>query len=641
MAIEFSCACGRKLRVKDVSAGREFVCPSCKSPVIAPSMLSEFPGPMESVFVPVKFAEDSQPTDHAIPQARSTPFWKNPIILIGGVFPATVLVCFATYLWWEASAKSQADHIRSIKLEADELSATRPEDALDRYEQLIAEIGETAKDPGELAILSIAKSNRDHLVEVVRPIRAKRKAEAERVANQLIQTEKLQNEIRRLASIRATISGKAWVETKLGITTELRGVTVTIIPAYVPASSIRPLLNALMSDPRFGSVARQDWGQLKDDQFVDMLGVWRMIRAIGIGPDNPDGEEKYRSFRDDIIWPMAVKRVAAVSSETGFDGNYTIKDVRGGKYYIVSSHVTYAYFVEWVSGLSVEESGQFEKNLHINNAINIQNNEVGDRVYRPDPERNTKESRKARAEAARPPQKVTTPEEHERIAAELKRIEKEAEAIRAKSVADEAEATRVAAIQAKEQRASELLRLGQSLEKQLKIRPALNNYRDLVEDYPDTPSAKVAVSRIEALDRPPGFAGQDPSRVIRIIDGMTIVVSMAGKESEVRLLGLVDFPRALTRDDGGKGVKRATMSLSGLLDGSSVYLAYEPGFGHLDSQGRILAFVYRSEDRLLINRELIMRGFGCASTNGSFSLAEELRNAESRARTRKVGMWAP
>ena len=49
-------------------------------------------------------------------------------------------------------------------------------------------------------------------------------------------------------------------------------------------------------------------------------------------------------------------------------------------------------------------------------------------------------------------------------------------------------------------RAATIVRLGRALERTGKIDQALNNYRQVVKDFPDTPSAKVAAERIKELE---------------------------------------------------------------------------------------------------------------------------------------------
>ena len=50
-------------------------------------------------------------------------------------------------------------------------------------------------------------------------------------------------------------------------------------------------------------------------------------------------------------------------------------------------------------------------------------------------------------------------------------------------------------------RAATLVRLARTLERSGKTEQALANYRQVVKDYPDTPSAKTAAERIKALEK--------------------------------------------------------------------------------------------------------------------------------------------
>src|SRR5262249_51999908 len=51
-------------------------------------------------------------------------------------------------------------------------------------------------------------------------------------------------------------------------------------------------------------------------------------------------------------------------------------------------------------------------------------------------------------------------------------------------------------------RAASLLRIGQNLEKAGKSEAALGYFRRIVKEYPDTPAAKTAAGRIQALEKP-------------------------------------------------------------------------------------------------------------------------------------------
>ena len=218
------------------------------------------------------------------------------------------------------------------------------------------------------------------------------------------------------------------------------------------------------------------------------------------------------------------------------------------------------------------------------------------------------------------------------------------EAERQESEAANQKAFRIAEAEAETaemaRKAAELFRLGQSLEKQGKLRGAIGYYLDLVDDFPELAEANLAASRISALDSTPKFDSPAVA-VLRVLDGMTIVVARDQKEETIRLLGLQPFPKTRPPSPRGTWEDLAREYLIGLLEGGSVWLFYEPGVGHLDSGGRTLAYVYRNRDKLFINREVIAKGFGMASQFGIFSRGEEFRSIGARALSRKAGVWAP
>ena len=51
-------------------------------------------------------------------------------------------------------------------------------------------------------------------------------------------------------------------------------------------------------------------------------------------------------------------------------------------------------------------------------------------------------------------------------------------------------------------RAASLLRVAQNLEKSGKTAAALEDYKQIVKDYADTPAARTARQRIKAVEKP-------------------------------------------------------------------------------------------------------------------------------------------
>jgi micrococcal nuclease len=137
------------------------------------------------------------------------------------------------------------------------------------------------------------------------------------------------------------------------------------------------------------------------------------------------------------------------------------------------------------------------------------------------------------------------------------------------------------------------------------------------------------------------FKGKTAYKVIRAVDGDTVVLLIDGQETKVRLVG-VDTPETVHPfkpvEAYGKEASRFTTNL---LKGESVYLEYDQGQGKLDRYGRTLAYLYRAPDGLFINLELVRQGYGFAYTKYPFQYMELFRFYERKARESEKGLWSP
>jgi micrococcal nuclease len=129
--------------------------------------------------------------------------------------------------------------------------------------------------------------------------------------------------------------------------------------------------------------------------------------------------------------------------------------------------------------------------------------------------------------------------------------------------------------------------------------------------------------------------------VERVVDGDTVVVRLDGQSVKVRLIG-VDAPESV---DPRKPVERfareSAAFLRQLVEGKRVRLAYEPAGARIDRYGRTLAYLYRVDDDLFVNRELVARGYAFAYVKYPFRFMEDFRAAERTAREKGLGLWGP
>lgn len=137
-----------------------------------------------------------------------------------------------------------------------------------------------------------------------------------------------------------------------------------------------------------------------------------------------------------------------------------------------------------------------------------------------------------------------------------------------------------------------------------------------------------------------GSDGDDVSaRVVRVVDGDTIVVSIDGREDRVRYIG-IDTPESVKP---GAPVqcyaKRASKENARLVAGREVRLVSDAEAR--DRYGRRLAYVYRSGDGLLVNLELARAGYARPLTIApNVAHADEIASAARVARRAGRGLWS-
>jgi micrococcal nuclease len=141
----------------------------------------------------------------------------------------------------------------------------------------------------------------------------------------------------------------------------------------------------------------------------------------------------------------------------------------------------------------------------------------------------------------------------------------------------------------------------------------------------------------------PATAGQaESARVVRVIDGDTIEVSIEGAEEDVRYIG-VDTPETV---NPGAPVqcygRQASAANQRLVEGHTVRLVFDRE--RRDAYGRLLAYVYVADGsggEQLVNEALVAGGFATPlsiAPNGA--LAPRFAAAARAAEAAGLGLWA-
>ncbi len=130
-------------------------------------------------------------------------------------------------------------------------------------------------------------------------------------------------------------------------------------------------------------------------------------------------------------------------------------------------------------------------------------------------------------------------------------------------------------------------------------------------------------------------------RVVRVIDGDTIDIDIPdGKwpNTRIRFWG-VDTPETVKPNTPVQHFgPEASRFVKALCEGKTVRIELEPAGKTRGMRGRLLAWVYLEDGRLL-NRVLVTQGYGYADPRYDHHLKAELRRAQRKARKDGKGLW--
>ena len=129
-------------------------------------------------------------------------------------------------------------------------------------------------------------------------------------------------------------------------------------------------------------------------------------------------------------------------------------------------------------------------------------------------------------------------------------------------------------------------------------------------------------------------------RIVRVIDGDTVIVRMGGKDETLRLIG-INTPETV---DPRRPVEcfgiEASNKAKEILTGKSFRLEADNIVGQRDKYGRLLRYLFL-EDGTNFNKMMINEGYAYEYTfDLPYEYQDEFKQAEKDAREAKVGLWA-
>jgi micrococcal nuclease len=148
------------------------------------------------------------------------------------------------------------------------------------------------------------------------------------------------------------------------------------------------------------------------------------------------------------------------------------------------------------------------------------------------------------------------------------------------------------------------------------------------------PARNEAITRSAVADAPPeGF-----QRVTRLVRGDTIEVDGVGV---VRLIGIETPDGKAPREVYGAHGQQSLAFAEKTLLNQDVRLEFDPAYQanqHRDDNGQTLAYVY-TRDGLLVNSEMVKRGYAMVQATEQFRLIDDFRSYERDAMQAMRGVW--
>jgi micrococcal nuclease len=136
-----------------------------------------------------------------------------------------------------------------------------------------------------------------------------------------------------------------------------------------------------------------------------------------------------------------------------------------------------------------------------------------------------------------------------------------------------------------------------------------------------------------------GGASSTVARVLRVVDGDTILVAVGGRQERVRYIG-VDTPETVKPHTPVQCFgKRASAANHRLVDGREVRLVADAEAR--DRYGRLLAYVYRAGDGMFVNEALVRGGYATTLTIApNVRFADRFAALAGQARDAGRGLWS-
>jgi micrococcal nuclease len=128
--------------------------------------------------------------------------------------------------------------------------------------------------------------------------------------------------------------------------------------------------------------------------------------------------------------------------------------------------------------------------------------------------------------------------------------------------------------------------------------------------------------------------------VVRVVDGDTVQIDIDGRREKLRLIG-IDTPETVKPDTPVQcyGPEASAFTKQLLPEGTAVRI--ERDVEARDDYGRLLGYVYRADDGLFVNLEIVAQGYASLLTfPPNVAHVDEFVAAARAAERANLGLWS-
>ncbi len=129
-------------------------------------------------------------------------------------------------------------------------------------------------------------------------------------------------------------------------------------------------------------------------------------------------------------------------------------------------------------------------------------------------------------------------------------------------------------------------------------------------------------------------------KLVRVVDGDTLIVNILNKEEKIRLIGM-DAPESVKPNSPVEcfGVE-ASLYLADILGGKELHFVQDSSQDTRDKYGRLLGYIFIGEENLA--EKMIADGYAYEYTyDNPYRYQRNFRTAERIARREERGLWSP